>query len=86
MGEGLLQALLSDQGSGTRHSRGGNVLQGGSRREGSVPKTEQTHKRQLKIEMFKKKCYNDIQKCSFGDKNGTIKNSVTTEVETHIWQ
>lgn len=45
MGEGLLQALLSDQGSGPGHGRGGNVLQRGSRREGSVPETEQTHER-----------------------------------------
>lgn len=42
--EGLLQALLSDQGSRARHGRGGNVLQGGSRREGSISKTEQTQK------------------------------------------
>lgn len=51
VGERLLQALLSDQGSRARHGRGGNVLQGGSGREGGVPETKQTHKKLLKVEM-----------------------------------
>lgn len=41
--EGLLEALLPDQGPGARHSRGRDVLQGGRGREGSIPETEQTH-------------------------------------------
>lgn len=43
MSEGLLEALLPDQGPRARHGGGRDVLQGGGRREGRVPKTEQTH-------------------------------------------
>ena len=43
MSEGLLEALLPYQGPRACHSRGRDVFQGGSRREGSVPKTEETH-------------------------------------------
>lgn len=43
MSEGLLEALLPDQRPRARHGRGRDVLQGGSRREGSVPETEQKH-------------------------------------------
>lgn len=45
MSEGLLEALLPDQGPRARHSRGWDVLQGGGRREGGVPKAGQTHSR-----------------------------------------
>lgn len=43
MSEGLLKTLLPHQGPRASHGRGRDVLQGGGRREGSVPKTKQTH-------------------------------------------
>lgn len=43
MSEGLLEALLPDQGPRAHHCRGRDVLQGGGRRKGSIPKTERTH-------------------------------------------
>lgn len=46
--EGLLEALLPDQGPRARHCRGWDVLQGGGRREGGVPKTERRRRRTKK--------------------------------------
>lgn len=43
MGEGLLEALLPNEGPRPGHGRGGDVLQGGSRGEGGISETEQTH-------------------------------------------
>lgn len=42
MSEGLLEALLADQGTRAPHGRGWDVFQRGGRGEGSIPKTEQT--------------------------------------------
>lgn len=53
--EGLLEALLPDQGPRARHSRGRDVLQGGSWWKGSVPKAERIHGNTEDRDGYKKK-------------------------------